>query len=98
MAKGAEEGLFMTAVLTFSRPQTVSGCGEDHGIVLYEDNEGAKALAGNPLSSERSWHIGVRDCFIRELVRTGKIRVIHVDPGWQDDDISTKLLSINLFA
>ncbi|CAM9949757.1 unnamed protein product, partial [Sphacelaria rigidula] len=60
MAEGAKEGLFVKAVLTLLRPQTVSGSGEDQGILLYEDNEGAKALAENPLSSERSKHIDVR--------------------------------------
>ena len=29
-------------------------------ITLMEDNEGAKAMAGNPLSSGRSKHIDVR--------------------------------------
>ncbi|CAN0036990.1 unnamed protein product [Sphacelaria rigidula] len=81
MAEGAKEGLFVKAVLTFLRPQTVSGCGEDQGSVLYEDNEGAKALAKNPLSSERSKLIDVRYHFIRELVGTGKIRVVHVSSG-----------------
>ena len=71
---------------------------EDQGIVLYEDNEGAKALAENPLSSERSKHIDVRYHFIRELVGTGRIRIVHVDSGWQHADILTKPLSINLFA
>ncbi|CAN0005911.1 unnamed protein product, partial [Sphacelaria rigidula] len=73
MAEGAKEGLFMKAVLTFLRPQTVSGSGENQGILLYEDNEGAGALAENPLSSERSKHIDARYHFIRELVGTGKV-------------------------
>ncbi|CAM9261968.1 unnamed protein product, partial [Sphacelaria rigidula] len=92
MAEGVKEELFTKAVLTFLRPQTVSGCGEDHGIVLYEDNEGAKALAENPLSSGRSKHIDVTYHFIRELVGTGKIRVVHVGSGWQHADILTKPL------
>ncbi|CAM9815854.1 unnamed protein product, partial [Sphacelaria rigidula] len=98
MAEGAKERLFVKVVLTFLRLQTVSGCGEDHGIVLYEDNEGAKALAENPFSSERSKHIDVRCHFIRELVGTGNIRVVHVGSGWQHADIWTKPLSINLFT
>ncbi|CAM9757375.1 unnamed protein product, partial [Sphacelaria rigidula] len=73
MADGAKEGLFVKAVLTFMRPQTVSECGEDQGIILYEDNDEAKALAENPLSSERSKHIDVRYHFIRELVGVGKV-------------------------
>ncbi|CAM9573388.1 unnamed protein product, partial [Sphacelaria rigidula] len=80
------------AVLTFFRHQTVSGCGEEHGIVLYKNNEGAKALAETPLSSGRSTRIAVRYYFIRELVGTGKVRVVYVDPGWQNANILTKPL------
>lgn len=50
----------------------LSGCGEDYSIVMYEDIEGAKALAGNPLSSRRSKRIDVRYDFIRELVGAGR--------------------------
>ena len=65
---------------------------------MFENNEGGKALAENLLSSERSKHIDVRYYFIRELVGTGRIRVVHVDSGWQHADIVTKPPSINLLA
>ena len=92
MAEGAKEGLYIEAVLSFLRPQILSRRVEDQGIVLYEDNEGAKALAENPLSSEPSIRIDVRYHFIRELVGTGRIRIVHVDSGWQHADILTKPL------
>ena len=97
MAEGAKEGLYVQSVLTFLRPKTLSGRVEDQGIVLYEDNEGAKALAENPLSSERSKHIDVRYHFIRDLVGKETIRIVHVDSGWQHADVLTKPLSVNLF-
>ena len=34
---------------------------------VYEDNEGAKALAENPLSSARTKHIDVRYQFLEEV-------------------------------
>ena len=37
-------------------------------IILMEDNDGAKAMADNPLSLGRSKHMDVRWNFIRELV------------------------------
>ena len=92
MADGVNEGLYIEAVLSFLRPQILSKRVEDQGIVLYEDNEGAKALAENPLSSERSKRIDVRCHFIRELVGTGRIRIVHVDSGWQHADILTNPL------
>ena len=97
MPEGAKEGLYVQSVLTFLRPKTLSGSVEDQGIVLYEDNEGAKALAQNPLSSERSKHIDVRYHFFRDLVRKETIRIVHVDSGWQHADVLTKPLSVNLF-
>ena len=44
-------------------------------IVVFEDHEGAKALAENPLSSARSRHIDVRYHYIRGLVRCGKVKL-----------------------
>ena len=64
---------------------------------LYEDNKGAKAPAENPLSSGRSRHIDVRWHFIRDLVRSGAVRIEHVDPEWQCADIHTQLLPFTLF-
>ena len=69
----------------------------DYDIVLYEDNEGAKALAENPLSSGRSKHIDVRWHFIRDLVRSGAVRIEHVDSEGQCTDILTKTFPLTLF-
>ena len=47
-------------------------------IKVLEDNEGAKALINNPLSSVRSKHIDARFHFIRDLFRKRKISVEYV--------------------
>ncbi|CAN0010261.1 unnamed protein product, partial [Sphacelaria rigidula] len=88
---------FVRSVLSFLRPRVVLGRVEEYDIVLYEDNEGAKALADNPLSSGRSKHIDVRWHFIRDLVRTGAVKIVHVDSEWQHADILTKPLPFTLF-
>ena len=46
---------------------------------LMEDNEGAKAIAENPLSSDRNKHIDVRWHFIRKLVEKKELKVVHVE-------------------
>ncbi|CAM9467865.1 unnamed protein product [Sphacelaria rigidula] len=51
MAEGAKECMFVRSVLSFLRPRVVLGRQVEYDIVRYEDNEGAKALADNPLSS-----------------------------------------------
>ncbi|CAN0053474.1 unnamed protein product, partial [Sphacelaria rigidula] len=97
MAEGAKECMFFRSVLSFLRPRVVLGRQVEYDIVLYEDNEGAKALADNPLSSGRSKHIDVTWHFIRDLVRTGAVRIVHVDLEWKHADIHTKPLSFTLF-
>ena len=75
MAEGAKECMFVRSVLYFLKPRLVLGREVEYDIVLYEDNEGAKALAENPLSSGRSKHIDVRWHFTRDLVRSGAVRI-----------------------
>ena len=65
-------------------------------IVVFEDNEGAKTLAANPLSSARSEHIDVCHHFVRGLVRCGKIKMNFVSSE-QHVDILTKDLSFAPF-
>ena len=65
--EGVKEALFARAVVSFIAPET-SGA----SIKVLEDNQGAKALIENPLSSARSKHIDVRYHFIRDLFRTRK--------------------------
>ena len=60
---------------------------------MFVDNEGAVALANNPLSSARTKHIDVRFHFIRELVRSKTISVKYVSTKEQHADILTKALT-----
>ena len=62
-------------------------------IKVLEDNQKAKALIENPLSSARSKHIDVRFYFIRDLVRSRKISVEDVASAEQHADILIKALS-----
>lgn len=70
---------------------------EGYDIVLHEENEGAKALADNPLSLGRSKHINVQWHFIRDLVSVGAVRMVHVDSEWQRADTSPRPLPLALF-
>ena len=62
LGEGVKEALFSGAVLSFLCPELSGSC-----VRVFEDNEGAKALAENPLSSTWSKHIYVRFHFSREL-------------------------------
>ena len=63
MAQGAKTALFTKAVLDFMQPGIVR-----ETIDLFEDNQGAIAIAENPISGGRTKHIDVRHHFIRKLV------------------------------
>ena len=92
MAEGVKEGLFTRGVLSFIQPRLGGEC-----IEVYEDNEGAKATAENPLSSGKSKHIDVRWHFLRDFVLSGDIRIVHVGSEWQHADVLTKALPVTLF-
>ena len=90
LAKGAKKGMLVRSVMSFMQPNA-------YEITLMEDNEGAKAIAENPLSSGRSKHIDVRWHFIGELVEKKDLKAVHVASEWQHADILTKALHVKLF-
>ena len=92
MAHGVKNALFSRAVLEFVQPQL---CGMVFKI--FENNEGAKALAENPLSSARTKHIDVRYHFLRGLKRN-EIAIRHVQSKDQHADTLTKPLGRDAFS
>ena len=87
-----KEGLFVNDVLKFLVPGS-----EDKKIEVLEDNEGAIALATNPLSSGNSKHIDIRHHFLRSLTEDGVLTIRHVASRKQHADILTKALPRELF-
>ena len=63
----------MNGMLQFLRPSR-----KPRKVDVLEDNQGAIALAENPLSSSRSKHIDVRHQFLRNLTEEGMIEATHV--------------------
>ena len=64
---------------------------------VFEDNNGALALANLPRLTPRSKHIAVRMHWFREHVRSGQIHVVKVDTKAQIADIFTKGLTREAF-
>ena len=93
IAQGAKTTLFTKAVLDFLRPELAS-----ETIDLFEDNQGAIAIAENPISGERTKHIDVRYHFIRELVERRVLNIQYTESSNQHVDILTKPLEIEAFA
>ncbi|XP_057452007.1 secreted RxLR effector protein 161-like [Lotus japonicus] len=70
-----------------------SGCS-----TIYCDNSSAIKLSKNPVFHGRSKHIDVRYHFLRDLVRDGKIELIHCGTEEQVSDIMTKPLKVEAFV
>ena len=87
MGDGVKEALFIRGIIEFLSPGKELG-----SIRVFEDSEGAIALAENPKSSSNSKHIHVRHHFLRELVEKETISIEHVDSEEQHADILTKAL------
>ena len=90
MTDGLKEAIYVRNVLSFT--DFIRRI-----IVLREYNQGAIALAENPVGSNNSKHIEVRIHFIREKVEQGDVEVFHVESAQQHADILTKPLGRGSF-
>ena len=86
-----KDALIKGAILSFICPELSGSC-----IRVLEDNQGAIALAENPLSSARSKHIDVQFHFVRELLRSQKIDIQFVVSEEQHAAILTKSLAVTI--
>jgi hypothetical protein len=60
-------------------------------IPIFTDNQGASALANNPIFQERTKHIDIRHHFVREIIE-GKIQTLYIPSTEQPADLLTKTL------
>ena len=68
-----------------------------HPITMMEDNQGAIALAKNPIAHSRSKHIDIRFHFIREAQENGLIQIKYCPTEDMLADLLTKPLPRNTF-
>ena len=59
---------------------------------VFEDNSGALALSGNPMSQSLSRAIDVKYHYVREMVSTRVVNVVHTPTQIQRADVLTKAL------
>lgn len=60
---------------------------------LYTDNLGASYLSANPVFHSRMKHLAIDYHFVRDLVQSSELRVVHVSTGEQLADALTKPLT-----
>ena len=61
-------------------------------VDIFGDNEGAKAITDSPSCASRSKHIDGKLHFIRGLIRTGEVTILHVGTEEQHADALTNAL------
>ncbi len=57
---------------------------------MFEDNQGAIALARNPIHHSRAKHIDVHHLFVQERIERGELQAVYVNTKDQLADILTK--------
>jgi hypothetical protein len=70
---------------------------EDKTVVIHQDNQGAIALAKNPVFHQRTKHIDLRYHFIREQIEGKQVEVYYTPTGEMQADFLTKNLTRPLF-
>ncbi|GJU78431.1 ribonuclease H-like domain-containing protein [Tanacetum coccineum] len=65
--------------------------------LVYCDNVSAVYMSANPVQHQRTKHIEIDIHFVRDMVKTGHVRVLHVPSRFQYADIFTKGLPSALF-
>ena len=93
LADTIKEAMFLRYVWNFIFPGFGTSC-----ITVFEDNEGAKNLAQNPVCTSNSKHIDVRHHFLRGLLFKGVFVFAHVESDYQHADILTKPLDYTFFC
>nr|GEW59397.1 ribonuclease H-like domain-containing protein [Tanacetum cinerariifolium] len=65
--------------------------------LVYCDNVSAVYISANPVQHQRTKHIEIDIHFVRDMVKAGHVRVLHVPSCYQYADIFTKGLPSALF-
>ena len=90
LSQGAQEGTWLKRLLTELGMS-------DSPTVILEDNQGAIAIAKNPVNHSRTKHIDIRYHYIRECVQNGQIQVQYCPTFDMKADILTKPLTRQRF-
>ncbi|GJS92172.1 ribonuclease H-like domain-containing protein [Tanacetum coccineum] len=65
--------------------------------LVYCDNVSAVYMSANPVQHQRTKHIEIDIHFVRDMVKAGHVRVLHVPSRFQYADIFTKGIPSTLF-
>ena len=86
LGSAVQEALWLRQLLADLR------CDMKMPIEILEDNQGAIAMAKNPIAHKRTKHIDIRHHFVREAVQAGTISLTYCPTSDMLADIFTKPL------
>lgn len=104
IARSSTEAEYMSVANTSSELKWILSLLQELGIpikrtpTIYCDNVGATYLCANPVFHSRMKHVALDFHFIRNQVRSGTLRVVHVSTKDQLADVMTKPLSRPVFT
>lgn len=87
MAAAVQEAKFLLKLLSSMLGNVFSG------VTLFCDNQGALALAKNPIQHQRSKHIDIKYHFIRSEIQNGVVNIEYVPSEHNVSDLFTKPVS-----
>jgi len=90
LATGAQDAVFQAMLL-----QEITGVRLP--VIFLEDNTGAIFLVKNQQVGARTKHIDVRHHFIREFHEEGSLIVKYIESRFNEADMMTKNLQLELF-
>jgi len=67
--------------------------GLQENVCIHVDNQGAIALAKNPVQHQRSKHIDIRYHFVRDEIQSGNVRLEYIPTELNVADVFTKPVS-----
>jgi hypothetical protein len=100
LSEATREVLWLMGLMTEVKERLVPGTINIPTIkcTVFEDNEGAKAMATVPKMRPRTKHINGRMHHFRGAVASGKLKIESIDTSDQLADIGTKPLAKDLFT
>ncbi len=97
LTKAAHEGIYISNMLKWLRDKLGFFELQNESATILVDNLGALKLGENPSFHERTKHIDIAHHYIRDCIRQGITKVVHIPDKQQIADFLTKGLNLQKF-
>ena len=70
---------------------------QEDNIEIFVDNQATLAISQNPIFHGRTKHVKVKYCFLREVQKSGEVKMVYCSSENQLADIFTKSFHVGRF-